>query len=225
MFSKKSFTLLVACGTTPFFAFVSIIYVTDCGKHWFFLAIERMNEGVFYFFNNYGIKNTLDTLGCLPNKLNKQRREVLHKLSAEVWKKTSISCVSFIGYNGLHQDFSTDECGYHVFRFVYYMYQFVFVSQTEEITKWTDLLQHYLVKFGVNLVSYDDKYLYKSFAQSILLQNDRELRRFAENKSLVHTDNWIQEHDEYTLTEKQWSSYSKKYIEAKNKASLCRNAV
>ena len=30
MVSKKSFTLLVASGTTPFFAFVSIISVKDC---------------------------------------------------------------------------------------------------------------------------------------------------------------------------------------------------
>ena len=46
MVSKKSFTLLVASGTTPYFAFVSIISVKDCSFYPSFASIKNSFSAV-----------------------------------------------------------------------------------------------------------------------------------------------------------------------------------
>ena len=60
MVSKKSFTLLVARGTTPFFAFVSIISVKDCRLYIADSAEERKKKrkrkvdfGKFFLFQTF----------------------------------------------------------------------------------------------------------------------------------------------------------------------------
>ena len=137
----------------------------------------------------------------------------MDSLSKTIWGYCIGTNTRVVGVNGLHQDFSTDECGYHVFRFVNYLYEFALPKDPK--TSWNRLLEKHIndTHLRINVILYN-KSLVKSVAQPILLANDELVRRFCEvGKRLVKDKaNRIQVHDEYKLTEKQWSTKADEYV-------------
>ena len=96
--------------------------------------------------------------------------------------------------NGIHQNFSTDECGYHVYLFVSYLYdKILLLVENNNNNDWNEILERYLREYGVVLVPYSYKNLVKNVAQPILLENDKLVRRFCERGNSAPTiDNRIE---------------------------------
>ena len=201
------------------------------GEHWFLIAFEFDVKNVLYVFNSFGICNTLQTFGYVSKRKNKasadsysNRRERLNavlELSDVVWERTTREecqiLPKIIDLNGTQQDFSTDECGYHVKRFVLFLYDSVFPLFSKSNSRngnWHSILSRYISKYKIKLINYDqDKYLIKSESQPILLDNDREVKRFIEESSKAFTDkeNHISEHVEFNLSEEEWKNIAQKY--------------
>ena len=199
------------CCDKLYFLVLNTSFSTEDGEHWFLLAFEKTNRLVFYSFNSYGIVNTLNTFGVPRREVldSRKRLDVLQSLVESVWGGDSAvdsKNLNVIGLNGLHQDFSTDECGYHVYRFASHLYENnTLQKQNATETNWNGVLETYLRKSRIALIPYDDKNLVKSTAQPILLENDKLVRRFCErDTALSDVSNRIGEHDEYQLTEEQW---------------------
>ena len=197
------------CCDKLYFLVLNTSFSTENGEHWFLLAFEKTNRLVFYSFNSYGIVNTLNTFGVPRREVldSRKRLDVLQSLVKSVWGDSIDSKnLNVIGLNGLHQDFSTDECGYHVYRFASYLCENnTLQKQNVTETNWNGVLETYLRKSRIALIPYDDKNLVKSTAQPILLENDKLVRRFCErDTALSDVSNRIGEHDEYQLTEEQW---------------------
>ena len=134
---------------------------------------------------------------------NANRKFTLSKLCEYIWKKTSSSAnnINIIDINEIHQDFSTDECGYHVIRFVNYLYEQILRNNTDEGDEinWMKTLNNYLRFYEITVVNYDHKYMVQERAQRILLKNDREVKRVVEDSILTKKNQQINFHDEYEL--------------------------
>ena len=197
------------------------------GTHWFLIAFESDEKNSLYVFNSYGICNTLKTFGYV-NKDNKEiqdnysnsyeRINAVLELSDSIWERDCSSRIlpKIIDSNGVHQDFSTDECGYHVMRFVIYLYNSVFPLYSRnrnKKTNWHSILSRYILQHKINLINYNlNKYLNKSETQPILLDNDQQVIRFIENdNNQVHKSETILYHDEYNLSEREWKKYALSY--------------
>ena len=216
----------VRCEKLYFIVLNTSLY-DETGEHWFLLAFERDNENVFYSFNSYHIVNTCNTFGFYRVDKNnndecRRRKTVLSLLSSVIWRRYSNSgnnkrtSVSVVVINGLHQDFSTDECGYHVFRFVVYLYDDDNPHLDKKIVDWKSILRNYLRETNVTLINYNNKNLTRDAIQPILRKNDLSVRRFCERKDspLTKKTNRIQAHDEYNLTRIQWNSKAKEFVNA-----------
>ena len=205
-----------------------MIVNTQEGEHWFVLAFERGNRNAFYSFNSYGLVNTLRTFGILPKTTanNEERRlDILYSLAENIWGDHFVysdnDAINLIGLNGIHQDFSTDECGYHVFRFAIYLYEMsTILYSPPSLSSWKRVLEKYLLDYApkTNLLPYDNKNLVKRKAQPILLANDKLVRRFCEQKnntnSIEDPENRIAIHEEYKLTESEWNSKAREYVDS-----------
>ena len=136
------------------------------GEHWFLLAFTK-TANTFYAFNSFGAANTLKTFGFggvnNENQVNENtnRKFTLSKLCEYIWKKTSSpNNIDIVDINGIHQDFSTDECSYHVIRFVNYLYEQILTNNYDggEIN-WVKTLNDYLRFYEITVVDYDYKYM------------------------------------------------------------------
>ena len=149
---------------------------------------------------------------------NANRKFTLSKLCEYIWKKTSSSAnnINIIDINGIHQDFSTDECCYHVIRFVNYLYEQILRNNTDEGDEinWMKTLNDYLRFYEITVVNYDHKYMVQERAQRILLKNDREVKRVVEDSILTRKNQQINFHDEYELTRSRWNSIARNLIYA-----------
>ena len=213
------------CCDKIYFMVVNTSLSSQEGEHWFVLAFERGNRNAFYSFNSYGLVNTLRTLEILPKTRTtndgggKARRlYILYSLAENIWGNNSNNNdINLIGLNGIHQDFSTDECGYHLFRFVTYLYDKMSTILYSPLAtlSWKRVLQGYLLDYTPNtyLLAYDNKNLTKHSAQPILLANDKLVRRFCEQKNNIEDpESRIEIHEEYKLTEGEWNNKAQEYV-------------
>ena len=185
------------------------------GEHWFLLAFDSEHQNTFYIFNSFGIANTLktfgfDNIGSNDNR-NKIRIFALNKLKEYIWNNYEEE-FNVIDLNGIQQDFSTDECGYHVIRFVDFLYRHIY-DDVKKIINWKNILERYIYNYAIKLIKFDHKYMNREAAQSILLRNDLEVKQYVVEKILFDKKNYqISFHDEYKLTDNEWNSIAKKYI-------------
>lgn len=207
-------TCIKACCDKLYFMVVNNSFSSERGEHWFFIGFEKNNANVLYSFNSYGVVSTLKTFGCPSSDTVENARKRLKALtciSKTIWGKHAVGLPNIIGINGIQQDFSTDECGYHVFRFAVFLYKNVLPKEPNE-SCWNRVLDCYLKKFDVTVVPYQYKYLNVEGVESILLENDRKVRRFTEEKNYIKDkSNLIQFHDEFNLTKKQWTKKAKAF--------------
>ena len=213
------------CCENLYFFVLNTSFSTEDGEHWFLLAFKKAIMQVFYSFNSYGIVSTLNTFGVPKQEVldSRKRLDVLQSMSKNIWgnhQTTTTTTVSnninVIGLNGIHQDFSTDECGYHVYRFVSYLYdKILLLVENNNNNDWNEILERYLREYGVVLVPYSYKNLVKNVAQPILLENDKLVRRFWERGNSAPTiDNRIEEHDEHNLTETDWRDKAQEFLDS-----------
>ena len=157
-----------------------------------------------------------------PNRptggLAEKRLKVLSSLSKTIWGEFGVALPRVVGINGIHQAFSTDECGYHVFRFAAFLYESVLPKDPAE--SWANILDRYLKNFRVDVLPYEYKYLEHQNSLSILLENDEKVRRFTEESEYMRDEeNLIRFHHEYNLTNEQWAKQAKEYVESFRKLS------
>ena len=130
---------------------------------------------------------------------------------------------------GYLQDFSTDECGYHIYLFARYLFEkenqgSFFSTYVSTPDTWNTILKAYLEELKINRVPYivnvgnenvdDDggggsdanKYATRGHHQSILLTNDARVRRVAEG--FLKSANEISKHDEYDTPTEEWNELS-----------------
>lgn len=197
------------------------------GEHWFLIAFESDVNNVLYVFNSFGISNTLKAFGYVNKDSNeiqdnysnvRERINAVLELTNSIWERNCSNTVlpKIIDLNGVHQDFGTDECGYHIMRFVIFLYDSVFSllsKNSSRKTNWHSILSRYISSYKVNLINYNlNKYLEKSEVQRILLDNDREVKRFIENDNkFISKRNTISNHEEYNLSKKEWGKYALSY--------------
>lgn len=213
------------------------------GEHWFLIAFESDVPNVFYTFNSYGIVNTLKTFGYvnvdseserMENNFDNvcDRRRAVLELSNLIWSRDSSGeCCLFpkvIGYHGIHQDFSTDECGYHVLRFTIHLFENVVPKYFKSVsynTNWKTVLKSYLERNYIELLPYEShKFKNKEESDNILLSNDNGVVNFVENHialdKFVKSADLIEVHNEYNLSVKEWSKivkyYKNNYLEVKS---------
>ena len=156
------------------------------GEHWFLLAFDSEHQNTFYIFNSFGIANTLKTFGFdnIDSKDNRNniRKFALNKLKEYIWNNYEEE-FNVIDLNGIQQDFSTDECGYHVIRFVDFLYRHIY-DDVKKIINWKNILKRYIYNYAIKLIKFDHKYMNREAAQSILLRNDLEVKQYVEEKIL-----------------------------------------
>lgn len=202
------------CSCSVFFFIANTTLSTQMsGEHWFLISFDSLIENVFNIFNSFGVSNTVKTFGyvnkCvekIDNYANsKERQAAVRDLAESIWGRRFTNLPAIVDIDGVHQDFSTDECGYHVMRFVISMY-----DHKRPVRRWENFLSLYLIENDVTVVPFHDlKYANKNIVQPILLKNDRRVKRFIERgDKTVEPGDRIQEHDEYKLSSREWQVHA-----------------
>ena len=153
------------------------------------------------------------------DNVNTRKKAVL-ELSRVIWDENESCCElpKIIGINGIHQDYSTDECGYHVLRFSIHLLDRIIPIHSRWCNyNWSSILNGYFFSTGLNLVRFDcNKFTEKTVAEPILLENDRNVVHYIENlkelSEFKKEGDLIEFHDEYNLSVSDWENFAKNYI-------------
>ena len=198
-----------------FFMVLNSSFAKDPGEHWLLLAFRLSRPRHFLSFNTYGVAHTLNVFGWPKTMVldSKRRRvDVLQELVRNIWSGDDGGGEIFVeGYDGIHQDFSTDECGYHVYRFSSYLIDAIAYNNYDGSFWGEELLKNYIYDYDIAMFNYSDKKLKREHAQPRLLENDRQVRRYVESK--IPVEDQIEEHDEYSLTNPEWYDQLRVYVQ------------
>ena len=224
-----------------YFIIFNTSFKDDFGEHWFLILFNQINRNIFHVFNSFGLSDTVKAFGgelLVGGKetdgkdavdKNLKRVNTLREIIKNIWgeeekiegKEQPLSFI-LIGVDGYVQDFSTDECGYHVYLFVHYLFKEMdeFFMQFMKFSNWwRGILSAYLQSKNLQTVPYlnliTNKYSTREDGQTILLENDRRVRQAVEK--ILKTKNRIAVHDEYDLTTSEWDSISKTYGDIYNR--------
>ena len=202
-------------------------------EHWILIAFESDVLNTLYVFNSFGIVNTLKTFGY-ENADNKKvafakifdnvnvRINAVLELSRSIWYDNESCCElpKIRGINGIHQDYSTDECGYHVLRFAIYLFYNIIPKHAKHgdyKSNWSSVLDRYFFLNNLNLVRFDyNKFDEKTDSEAILLKNDKSAVHYIESstelKKLKERGELIEAHYEDDLSVSEWENIAKNYI-------------
>ena len=216
----------------------------EMGEHWFLMAFCPSDKMKLFVFNTYGAAHTAKILGYglhindgdrsdeiskNRTQYKKKRCSILFDLVKEVWPKESSPSyehVLIVDLKSSHQDASTDECGYHVYRFVHDLFKYTIFSEARKIEYqkgekgclnltcpiWKDILKNYIIRHSIITVHYQ-KGRPREETQPLLLKNDRTVRAQLEDISLdshyriKNRENIIEKHEEYDLTDTEWYNF------------------
>ena len=201
------------------------------GEHWFLVSFETDVRNVLYIYNTFGLVNTLKTFGYSnadseSERLESsffnitERKKAVLDLSNIIWDRPHSERKVYpkvIDLNGIHQDFSTDECGYYCLKFALFLFKNIIPRHTSiefHKTNWHACLKSFLYENNIKQISYDSyKLNRKSEAENILLKNDRNTVSFIENyvglESYKKQGDLIENHEEFDMSESSWNSISK----------------
>ena len=219
------------------FMLVNNTFEVENGEHWYLIGFNPSIRNTFFSFNTYGLAHTTRSFGYGAYKKNSKalnrhtnevitndknsyyyrqsRRNELSALVQMVWKNEED--VKFVGFQGIHQDITTDTCGYHVLRFCEFLFERIFLSDNNGIQinekEWETILQHYLKHFKINFFPYHFKPFKRAEVQNQLLQNDLAVKKIIENPiphspySIKREENKIFVHHELSMSDDEWSSH------------------
>ena len=200
------------CGDL-FFMVLNSSFAKDPGEHWLLLAFRLSRPRHFLSFNTYGVAHTLNVFGWPKTTVldSKRRRvDVLQELVHNIWNDDDGE-IFVEGFDGIHQDFSTDECGYHVYRFSSYLIDAIAYNNYDGSQWGVELLKNYIYDYDITMFHYSDKKLKREHAQPHLLENDRQVRLYVESK--IPVEDRIEEHDEYSLTDPEWCDQLRVHVQ------------
>ena len=224
-----------------YFFVVNSALANEMGEHWFLVGFCPNVKLKLFIYNTYGAAHTAKILGYglhinsddktdeekrNKTEYKKTRKAVLFDIAKEVWPEELntllLRGVSIIDLKGSHQDASTDECGYHVFRFIQDLFKHnLFPGSNQKQIKncqenpqfyWHEILMGYIERHSIESIHYQLGRP-REETQPLLLKNDQKVREQVEDRSrnseykIQNPENEIQVHEEYNLTDKEWYDF------------------